>query len=768
MTTCVCLLLAVAQFTQINTGELRLRVVDGAGLPLRSRVELVSEANQIRQQLDTDADGVLVAKRLPFGTYQVAVMRPGFAAFSGLVDIRSALPTAYQVSLTVAAIQTQVTVKAGDTLIDPHQTTAVHRIGAETFQQRATALPGRSLPEMVTTQPGWLLEANGILHPRGSEYQTQFVVDGLPLTDNRSPAFAPEIAADDVHALSILTGGYPAEYGRKLGGVIEVATARSARQGFHGSTALSVGSFETWTGDGIGEYGWQRGTLSASGGIAGTARYLDPPVEQNYTHRGSTTAHGTVRGERDFTDRDRAGAIFRVGEVRFSVPNEQVQEDAGQRQDRSSREWAGQFSYQRILSSALVGDVRGMGRDLSADLWSNAAATPVMVEQDRGLRDLYVKATIAGHVGSHEWKAGADLNAGSVRERFSYRLTDLTAFDPETPAVFDFADRRSSREQSLFVQDQLRVGSLTVNAGLRWDHYQLVVDESAFSPRFAVAFAWPEHDLVVRGSFDRAFQTPAVENLLLASSPAVDTLSDAVLRLPVRSSRGNFYEAGLTKGLRGTLRIDASHFVRAMDDFADDDLLLNTGVSFPIAFCHALVRGTEVTLSMPRWRAVSGSFSYAHMRGVGALPVTGGLFLGDDIEELESHDEFPLSQDQRHTIRARGSYRLTPSAWVAATAAYNSGLPFEDVSGDREAALEQYGPRIVDRVNFETGRVRPSLTLDASLGAAFRKKSSRNLHLQLDVRNLINRLNVINFAGIFSGTALAPPRSVAVRVRAEF
>jgi TonB dependent receptor len=743
------LLLTASQFTQANSGELRLTVVDAAGFPLQSTVELVSEANQIQQRLETDPQGALVAKRLPFGTYQVVVAHQGFATFTGLVEIRSALPTPYRVSLNVATVQAQVEVKAGQTLIDTGRTATVHRIGAEAFQQRTTALPGRALPELVTTQPGWLLEANGILHPRGSEYQTQFVVDGLPLTDNRSPAFAPEIDADEVHALSILTGGYPAEYGRKLGGVIEVA-----------------GSFDTWTGDAVAEYGWRRVTLSVSGGIADTARYLDPPAEENYTNEG-TTAHVTVRAERDFTDRDRAGAIVRYGSARFAVPNEQIQEEAGQRQDRDSREWAGQFSYQRILSSALVADVRGMVRDLSAGLWSNAASTPVIASQDRGLRDLYVKGAITGHRGAHEWKAGGDVNFGTVRERFAYRLTDLTVFDPDTPVSFDFAGRGSDREQALFIQDQIRFGSLTVNAGLRWDRYRLVVDESAVSPRLGVAYAWPQRDLVLRGSYDRAFQTPAVENLLLASSPAVDILSDNVVRLPVRPSRGHFYEGGLTKGLGGRLRVDASYYVRTMNDFADDDVLLNTGVSFPIAFRHADIRGTEITLNVPRWRAVSGSLSYAHMRGVGQFPVTGGLFLGDDIDELQETEEFPLSQDQRHTIRARGSYQLKPAAWVSATAAYNSGLPFE-FTGDRDEALDQYGPRIIDGVNFDTGRVRPSLTLDASLGVVFRRESPVNLRVQLDVRNLTNRLTVINFAGVFSGTALAPPRSVAIRLRADF
>jgi hypothetical protein len=37
-----------------------------------------------------------------------------------------------------------------------------------------------------------------------------------------------------------------------------------------------------------------------------------------------------------------------------------------------------------------------------------------------------------------------------------------------------------------------------------------------------------------------------------------------------------------------------------------------------------------------------------------------------------------------------------------------------------------------------------------------------------DLENLTNRLNVITFAGGFSGTALAPPRRVAARLQVEF
>jgi hypothetical protein len=273
---------------------------------------------------------------------------------------------------------------------------------------------------------------------------------------------------------------------------------------------------------------------------------------------------------------------------------------------------------------------------------------------------------------------------------------------------------------------------------------------------------------VLRASFDRAFQTPAFENLLLASSSELETLNDAVVRLPVPVSRGNFYEAGITKALFGRVRVDASYFSRQMRDVADDDLLLNTGVSFPIAFARADIRGTEVKVDVPAWNNVTGSLSYSHLHGVGYLPITGGLFLGDEGAALLNSDEsFPITQDQRHTVRGRVSYSRG-SWWAAAAVSYGSGLPFEDVTGTRDEAIEQFGAAIVDRVNFETGRVLPNMSLDLSAGAVLARKGRHALRLQAEVRNVTDRLDVINFAGLFSGTAVAAPRSVAVRLRAEF
>jgi len=63
-------------------------------------------------------------------------------------------------------------------------------------------------------------------------------------------------------------------------------------------------------------------------------------------------------------------------------------------------------------------------------------------------------------------------------------------------------------------------------------------------------------------------------------------------------------------------------------------------------------------------------------------------------------------------------------------------------------------------VNFDVGRVKPSFSLDAPVGTDLWKKDKLALRLQADVQNINNRLNLINFAGLFSGNAISPPGAI--------
>lgn len=295
------------------------------------------------------------------------------------------------------------------------------------------------------------------------------------------------------------------------------------------------------------------------------------------------------------------------------------------------------------------------------------------------------------------------------------------------------------------------------------------MNQNAVSPRLGVSRYFHSADLVLHASYDRVFQTPDFENILLSSSNQVVSLDPQVLRLPVEPSHGNYYEVGLTKGFFQKLRLNANYFDRQVNNFADDDLLLDTAVSFPVAFRKAHIYGAEGKLDVPHWGRASGFVSYSYMVGAAYLPVTGGLFLGDEASKALSQTQgrFWVSQDQRHTVRARFRSQLVERAWVALGGEYDSGLPVE-FNGTEQQAVAQFGQAIVNRVNFDLGRVKPSFSLDASAGADLWKKDKLSMRLQADIQNITNRLNVINFAGLLSGNSIAPPRSYTLRLTTSF
>jgi len=756
-------------WAQVDTGELRLSIADSTGLALPSSGTLVSSASQTRREFKTDDSGRFTFQHLPFGMYRLTVEHPGFTPVSSLIEIRSSVPRDVHLELKVAASSTEVLVTDAATLIDPHSTGVNYAVGSRQIEEQQSAIPGRGLMDLVNMQPGWIFEANAVLHPRGSENQTLFVVDGVPMDENRSPGFAPDVDTGEVESMSVLTGDYPAEYGRKLGGVVDVTTSRDIRQGLHGEAEIGGGSFDETTGFASIAYGWKRSafTISASGDHTG--HYLDPPVLGNYTNTGTL---GGVTGvyDQDLSDADRIHLSVERKQAGFEVPNENLQQAAGQRQDRTSRQDFGQAAWTHVLSSRLLLNVRAAVEDLSANLWSNVLATPIIAFQERGFRRGYFNATLAAHMGRHEIKIGGDGYYAPVTEALQYRITNPLYFDPGTPLNFNFFDHRLDREQAGFAQDSMRLGNFTLSAGLRWDRYSLVVHDQALSPRLGAAWYWPKAKLILRASYDRTFITPAMENLLLASSPQVDVVNPLVLRIPLRPSLGNFLETGFSKALLGKARLDAGFYRRTFVNYADDDVFLNTGISFPIAFSSAQIRGVDVKLAVPHWGKFSGFLSYSNMIGIAQLPVAGGLFLGDDaVGVVGAAGSFPISQDQRNTARARLRYQAAPRMWLAMVSTYGSGLPV-DLNGpvDITALTSEYGPQIVDRVNFSAGRVRPNFTLDASLGADLWKLEKRWLRLQLVVENLTNRLNVINFAGLFSGTAIAPPRAASVRLQYDF
>src|SRR5215469_1158395 len=182
-------ILTVAVHAQRARGELRIEVRDSQGAAIACNAELVSQENQFHRSFQIASEGQYLAHDIPFGVYRLSVDAKGFAPWAEVLEVRAEVPTYVAVTLRLTPVTTQVEVSDSSTLVDPERTGTQYSIGTRTLAENLPAQPGRDLSDLVDDLPGWVYEANGVLHPRGSEYDVQYVVNGVPLTENRSPAF---------------------------------------------------------------------------------------------------------------------------------------------------------------------------------------------------------------------------------------------------------------------------------------------------------------------------------------------------------------------------------------------------------------------------------------------------------------------------------------------------------------------------------------------------------------------------------------------------
>ena len=407
-----------------------------------------------------------------------------------------------------------------------------------------------------------------------------------------------------------------------------------------------------------------------------------------------------------------------------------------------------------------------MVRDNASDFYSNPESTPIIVFQHNWFREGYFKASATVDRGRNEWMAGVESDNTFLHEMLNYHITDPTQFDPGSPLSFAYQANRPDLEQSVYVQDLIRLHNWTINAGLRWDHYQLLLNRKALQPRLAISHSFQKTDASLHFSYDRIFQTPSFENILLSSSPVVASIDPAgFLNLPVQPSQGDYYEAGFSKVFLGHLKLESNIFRRVVDNFADDSQIFNTTISFPVAFRKAIVYGAEGKIEISDWHRFSSFGSYSYMVGNAWFPVTGGLFFGSIASQAASQltGHTSDSQDQRNTVRGRVCYQATPRIWVAFGVQYDTGLPFA-FDGDPAAVLAQYGQQVLNRINFSRGRIYPTFQMNASAGAEIHKSDRMKIRWQADGQNLKNVLNVMDFGGLFSGNAIGQPRSFALRL----
>jgi outer membrane receptor protein involved in Fe transport len=307
------------------------------------------------------------------------------------------------------------------------------------------------------------------------------------------------------------------------------------------------------------------------------------------------------------------------------------------------------------------------GRYGAATLMASPNDTPVTSMADRSNDRGGLLWSLTHQRARHTAKAGFEVSAFGLDEQFSFAVTDpdaaedagLTdaaiAHDPAHP--FLFAGHQHPSLWSMFVQDVYRASNrLTVNLGVRFDRSRLLIASSQWSPRAGVAYE-PRPRTVLRTSAQRLFQPPQSEYLLLASSEEARELSpfesdEIGGGSDVPPERQTALDLSLSQDLSSHARVNLSVWRRRGRDVGDPNVFFGTTLTVPNSVARQQAWGFDARVDLVPYHGWSGALSYTHARVEQFGPFTGGLFLEEEVAEIQDGTRFTPDHDQRHAVSA--------------------------------------------------------------------------------------------------------------------
>jgi hypothetical protein len=277
----LCLLVATTfvatGIAQETTAGMQGTVRDPQGMVVSGAVVEVTSPSLIGSKKSaTDATGYYRFANLPPGIYSITVAAKGFRTLKQ-TDLNlevGKLPT-IDLALQIGTSEQTVEVSSAAPIVDVTQSKVQTVVAQETID----AVPkGRSFQSLIQLAPGARvepLEGNGYQINGASNAENTYLVEGQDTGNVQTGVSAANVPMEFIQEVQVKSGGFEAEYGGALGGVVNVIQKRGSNE-WHGSV---VGYY---SGDKFDD-----SSANPSGTVNATLRYLRqvPGTAINYTTR---------------------------------------------------------------------------------------------------------------------------------------------------------------------------------------------------------------------------------------------------------------------------------------------------------------------------------------------------------------------------------------------------------------------------------------------------------------------------------------------------
>ena len=247
---CVCFIVACAgAYAQesVTSASVGGRITDISGAPIENaRVSAKQLDTNLASAAVTDREGRFHFAYLRLGRYEIAIRRTGFADASRTLTLTVGAAFELPVTVTVGAMDQQILVSADATVLEA----ARSEVAGTVSQTEIRTLPinGRNFLDLALLVPGVsptntasnqlfaetsAVPGQGISVGSQRNFSNNFIVDGLSANDDAAGLSGIFYGLDVVNEFQVVTSGGHAEFGRALGGYVNVAT-KSGTNTMHG------------------------------------------------------------------------------------------------------------------------------------------------------------------------------------------------------------------------------------------------------------------------------------------------------------------------------------------------------------------------------------------------------------------------------------------------------------------------------------------------------------------------------------------------------
>lgn len=711
--------------------------------PIAATVTLESDLLAGERVTTPDAEGRFAFVGVSPGRYTVSASADKFYTEKIILVVspRGISQVSFELN-PLARVDEQITVRAKSKLLDEAQASTVATINRDQIDLVPTARRTQ-LTDIVTPFVASAVGSHdNLVHLRGNELSLNTFVNGISFFDNPHQLFTPGLSPEIIQSVNVITGGFPAEFGNRFGGILDIVTRTGFDANNHGSVTAGLGNY--LRDNASFNYGGhdERFGYFLFGQAFQSDRFLNTPEPARFHDRG--------KGSRSFVQLDyRPGAndFFKLAltgdGTNFELPNTTEDELRGRDFFQRNREQTAMLSWDHTFSVLST---------VSTSLYERLASARLVPTSDQlsiqagGLRNditTGAKSDFFLDIGSaHSIKTGIDL--------MLLRLREDVLFDPRENEIeinpLDFRARKTGGQASLYFQDQIRpFRNFTANLGLRYDQYSTVLSGHAVSPRINLAYALQSAHTVLHFAYNRFFAPPPIENLLLSAQLGFEGKTPQI-------ARSNHFEAGISHSIKDRLSLRLTGYWRSDKNSFETTELANVRIFAPTTFARGKAYGIEFSgqLAEIQHLGLSGYFGYTAQRAFQTGPISGGF----TVEKVQPGEPGPATFDQIHTAVGGLTWRERHSGfWASTGLEYGSGTP----SALRNAEGEETRVRLPE--HFVT---------NFYFGVDLLREARHSVSVHLNIENANDRVFQIAKESEFTPIQFSPPRFVSGSVTVHF